>query len=126
MTDKNCTFCHWFDWETGACKHENTFYAEKEDIQPIIENAPIREAVEEGFSSIPFKKLQMNLEEKLSKKQAKRIMEEFYNELDNIKLDWIDSITSDVITTVVSHCDDDGEVAVKIVAPKEFYCKHFM
>lgn len=126
MTDKNCTYCHWYDWKTGGCKHENTFNAEKEDMQALIEEAPIHEAVEEGFTSIPFDKLRMNLEDKLSKKQVKRIMEEFYTELDNIKLNWIDKITENVIYSVVNHCDGDREAVVRITEPKEFYCKHFM
>lgn len=126
MTDKNCTFCHWYDWEKRSCKHDGTFTRIREDMQGIVEDAPIREAVEEGFSDTPFNRLKMNLESKLSKKQAQRIMQEFYNELEEIKTDWTDEITSEVITTIVNHCDGERESAVEINEPKDFYCKHFV
>lgn len=36
MTDENCTFCHWYDWETRSCKHGNIFEGEEEDEEIVI------------------------------------------------------------------------------------------
>lgn len=119
---KNSHWCHWF--KDGKCVHIRTFKSSKTEIVYLTEEGVISEAIKEGFSEQNFYKLKINLESKLSKKKVNEFMQAFFEELEEIKSDWTESI-DEAVTIALKNAVDEEEIA-EIIDPENFCCKYFM
>lgn len=123
----NCRSCHWFS--KGKCLHGNTFCSSI-DIEKLIYSLSdagiLGDAIIEGFKDSDFSKLKDNLDKSnLSKKKAKEIMDDFFNELEAVQRhDWSVSIETAIIKAIVNSAAADEESADPD-DPDNFYCKYF-
>lgn len=120
----NCASCHWFDRKTGECLHENTFAVSDLNPYELSENGDIVETVKECFDSA-FKGLKINLEGYLSKKRAKEVMSEFYDELESKQDEWAQEIDKALSALVENYLEEVWRGKCSPDNPKEFYCKYF-
>ncbi len=122
----NCRYCRYF--ENGKCLHYGTF-SSSIDIEKLLyglsEDGILNEAIIEGFSNEKFSDLRANLgNSNLSKKKAKEIMGDFFDELDSVQRGtWSISIEEAVIHAIINSMPT--EKSAEPDNPDEFYCRYF-
>lgn len=125
--DKCCRNC--YRYREGRCTHP--FMLDR--IQPSMNLLPVErlseeglitEAIKEGFTETIFENLSENILAVTSKKKYKKIMEEFWEELDKKKTDW-GIFIDEAITLLIRKEEALQEKEIEIRCPDEMCCKYF-
>ena len=117
-----CRWCKWF--QSDKCTNSE-FTIDSLNINSFYEEGYLSEAIKEGFNEKKLHELESALSEsKISKKKQSEILKVFHEELEAIKVDWVEEIDNQV-SKAINNFDFTVEDGVEITNPTEFYCKNF-
>lgn len=105
---KNCHYCRFFNLTEGCCTKEVFEINLSDNIEKIIEDGYIEEAIREGFSEKVFNSI------------SKKKQQEFAEEFEQMKANWIEEISEQVAIMLRNNFDHDYIVVP--VNSREFCC----
>lgn len=110
---KNCNYCRFFNLKEGCCTKEVFEINLENNIDKIIEDGLIEEAIREGFSEKVFNSI--------SKREDKQ--QEFTEEFEKAKANWVEEISEQVARLLRNNFDQN--YAVIPVNSREFCCSQW-
>jgi hypothetical protein len=121
LIEKCCKYCHHFI--DGSCRLKIIAEAES-NIDNVIEDGYLAEAVQEGFTDKEFDELDLALRGSgLSGTKIKEVKRTFYDELERIKNLWIEDISYNVETMLQNKLETEINFIPK--DKDEFYCRYW-
>lgn len=103
---KTCRFCRFF--KENYCIREVFEIDVDNNIEQIIDDGLIEEAIREGFS------------EKIFDSVSKKKQGEFAEEFENAKMNWVEEISEQISTMLRNNINIEYEVMLK--DSRNFYC----
>lgn len=110
---KTCYYCRFFNLKEECCTKEVFEINLENNIDKIIEDGLIEEAIREGFSEKVFNSI--------SKRKDKQ--QEFAEEFEQMKANWIEEISDQVARMLRNNFDQD--YMVMPINSREFYCSQW-
>ena len=108
---KKCRYCRYFDTAQGCCT-KGIFEVNLEDnIDTIIEDGYIEEAIREGFTEKKFNSI------------SKRKQAEFNEEFEEMKVNWIEEISDRVARMLINKFSHEYKIMPKDT--RDFYCSQW-
>ena len=105
---KNCNYCRFFNLKEGCCTKEVFEINLENNIDKIIEDGLIEEAIREGFSEKKFNSI------------SKRKQAEFNEEFEEMKVNWIEEISDQVARMLINKFSQEYRMIPKDT--RDFYC----
>jgi len=105
---KNCRYCRFFNLKEENCTKEVFEINLDNNIDKIIEDGLIDEAIREGFSEKVFNSI------------SKKKQQEFAEEFEQMKANWIEEISEQIARMLRNNFDQD--YVVMPVNSREFCC----
>lgn len=108
---KNCRYCRHFDAQQQCCTKEILEVNIDNNIDKIIDDGLIEEAIREGFSEKVFNTI------------SKKKQQEFAEEFEQMKANWVEEISEQVATMLRNNIDQD--YVVMPINSREFCCSQW-
>lgn len=108
---KNCNYCRFFNREQGHCTKEVLEVNVENNIETIIDDGLIEAAIREGFSEKTFNSV------------SKKKQNDFTEELEDAKNNWIEEISEQVARMLRNNFGFEYAVIPK--DSKEFCCSQW-
>ena len=108
---KNCRGCRFFNLKEDSCTKEVFEIDMENNIDSIIDDGLIEAAIREGFSEKVFKSI------------SKKKQNEFVEEFEDAKNNWIEEISEQVSRMLRNNFSDNCTVTVR--DSREFYCNQW-